>query len=40
LRGQGADANVEWHEGGHEIRENEIEAARLFLEAARMTGAK
>jgi phospholipase/carboxylesterase len=40
LRGQGADAKVEWHEGGHEIRENEIEAARLFLEAAQMTGAK
>src|SRR5690349_15326703 len=34
LRAKGADARVEWHEGGHEIRQNEIEAARLFLEAA------
>jgi phospholipase/carboxylesterase len=40
LRARGADAKVEWHEGGHEIRENEIEAARLFLEAAQLTGAK
>ena len=39
-RAKGADARVEWHEGGHEIRENEIEAARLFLEAAQLTGAK
>jgi phospholipase/carboxylesterase len=40
LRAKGADARVEWHEGGHEIRQNEIEAARLFLEAAQLTGAK
>jgi phospholipase/carboxylesterase len=40
LRGLGADAKVEWHEGGHEVRENEIDAARFFLEAAQMTGAK
>ena len=40
LRARGADATVEWHEGGHEIRENEIEAARLFLDAAQRTGAK
>jgi phospholipase/carboxylesterase len=40
LRAQGADARVEWHEGGHEIRENEIAAARLFLGATQLTGAK
>ena len=40
LRARGADATVEWHEGGHEIRENEIDAARLFLDAAQLTGAK
>jgi phospholipase/carboxylesterase len=40
LRAQGADVRVEWHEGGHEIRQNEIEATRLFLEAAQLTGAK
>jgi phospholipase/carboxylesterase len=39
LRARGADAKVEWHEGGHEIRENEIDAARLFLDAAQLTGA-
>jgi phospholipase/carboxylesterase len=40
LRAKGADARVEWHEGGHEIRQNEIEATRLFIEAAQLTGAK
>ena len=30
-RGEGADVTVEWHEGGHEVRPNEIEAARRFL---------
>jgi phospholipase/carboxylesterase len=40
LRARGADATVEWHEGGHEIRKNEIDAARLFLDAAQQTGAK
>ena len=40
LRARGADAKVEWHEGGHEIRENDIDAARLFLDAAQLTGAK
>ena len=40
LRARGADAKVEWHEGGHEIRENEIDAARLFLDAAQLTGVK
>ncbi len=40
LRARGADVTVEWHEGGHEIRQNEIDAARLFLDAAQRTGAK
>lgn len=40
LRSLGADARVVWHEGGHEIRENEIAAARRLLEAAQPTGAK
>jgi phospholipase/carboxylesterase len=31
LRAAGADVTVAWHEGGHEIRPDEIEAARRFL---------
>lgn len=31
LRAEGADVTVEWHEGGHELRPSEIEAARRFL---------
>lgn len=31
LRHKGADVIVEWHQGGHEIRPSEIEAARRFL---------
>jgi phospholipase/carboxylesterase len=31
LRAVGADVTVGWHEGGHEIRPNEIEAAQRFL---------
>lgn len=31
LRSDGASVTVEWHEGGHELRPNEIEAARRFL---------
>jgi len=31
LRAEGADVTVEWHEGGHEVRPSEIEAARRFL---------
>ncbi len=31
LRRQGAGASVAWHDGGHEIRPAELEAARLFL---------
>lgn len=39
LQARGADAALEWHEGGHELRDNEIEAARRFLAAASMAGA-
>lgn len=31
LRAERADVTVEWHEGGHEVRPSEIEAARRFL---------
>ena len=34
LRADGVDVTVEWHEGGHEVRPNEIEAARRFLAGA------
>jgi phospholipase/carboxylesterase len=33
LRGLEADVVLEWHEGGHEIRTSEIDAARRFLSA-------
>lgn len=33
LRADGADVTVEWHDGGHEVQSNEIEAARRFLSA-------
>lgn len=39
LRERGADGTVEWHEGGHEVRENEIEAVRHFLAATSQAGA-
>lgn len=32
LRDAGADVIVEWHPGAHELRPNEIEAARRFLQ--------
>ena len=32
LRDAGADVIVEWHDGGHEVRPNEIEAVRRFLQ--------
>ncbi len=35
LRDRGADVTLDWHEGGHEVRPGEIEAARRFLAAAR-----
>jgi len=31
LRANGADVTVQWHEGGHEVRPSETEAARAFL---------
>lgn len=31
LQDAGADVTVEWHDGGHELRPNEVEAARRFL---------
>ncbi|MBZ9742309.1 MULTISPECIES: alpha/beta hydrolase [unclassified Mesorhizobium] len=34
LRADGADVTVEWHEGGHEVRPNEIEAARRLFAGA------
>jgi phospholipase/carboxylesterase len=38
LRGLGADVTTQWHEGGHELRPNEIEAARVFLAAFAKAG--
>lgn len=35
LRDAGADVTVHWHDGGHELRADEVEAARAFLEAVR-----
>lgn len=37
LRARGADVTLVWHEGGHEIRPAEIEAARRFLGEAAKT---
>jgi phospholipase/carboxylesterase len=31
LTGQGADVTIDWHNGGHEIRKNEVEAVQRFL---------
>jgi phospholipase/carboxylesterase len=31
LRAEGADVTLDWHEGGHELRPSEIEAARRLL---------
>lgn len=31
LEDQGADVTLAWHDGGHEVREDEIKAARVFL---------
>lgn len=31
LQDRGADTTLEWHEGGHELRPNEIEATARFL---------
>ncbi|RVD73156.1 alpha/beta hydrolase [Mesorhizobium sp. M4A.F.Ca.ET.029.04.2.1] len=38
LRADGADVTVEWHDGGHEVRPNEIEAARRFFAALPVEG--
>ena len=40
LRAAQADVTLEWHEGGHEVRPNEIDAARLFLAAETVKGIK
>ena len=34
LRALGADVDLVWHPGGHEVRTEEIEAARVFLNLA------
>ncbi|MCP9229580.1 alpha/beta hydrolase [Mesorhizobium sp. LMG 17147] len=34
LRADGADVTVEWHDGGHEVRPGEIEAARQLFAVA------
>ena len=39
LQSKGADASVVWHDGGHELRPNEIDAARLFLQPVATAGA-
>lgn len=39
LRAAGADVTVAWHEGGHEVRPAEIDAARLALAADSLAGA-
>jgi phospholipase/carboxylesterase len=39
LRAAGADVTVDWHEGGHEVRPNEIEAARRLFTAEPVKGA-
>ncbi len=31
---QGADATLKWHEGGHELRDSEVEALKLWSEGA------
>lgn len=38
FRSQGATTELEWHEGGHELRPSEVEAARRFLSAVPVTG--
>ncbi|WP_048644896.1 alpha/beta hydrolase [Nitratireductor soli] len=35
LESAGADTQIEWHDGGHEIRPNEIAAAARFLATSR-----
>lgn len=38
LQKDGADTVLEWHDGGHEIRDSEIDAARRFLAASPAAG--
>lgn len=38
LQALDADATVAWHEGGHELRPSEVDAARKFLAAYGATG--
>ncbi|MEP9399192.1 alpha/beta hydrolase [Mesorhizobium sp. KR2-14] len=40
LRADGADVTLEWHEGGHEMRQNELVAARDFLAPYRLAQAE
>ncbi|AZO11254.1 MULTISPECIES: alpha/beta hydrolase [unclassified Mesorhizobium] len=40
LRADGADVAIEWHDGGHEVRPNEIEAARRLFALAPAEGGK
>ncbi|MEZ2333971.1 alpha/beta hydrolase [Mesorhizobium sp. RCC_202] len=40
LRADGADVTVEWHDGGHEVQPNEIEAARRLFALAPAEGGK
>jgi phospholipase/carboxylesterase len=40
LRAADAHVTVDWHEGGHEVRPNEIAAARALLTASAMEGTK
>ncbi|MDX8537890.1 MULTISPECIES: alpha/beta hydrolase [Mesorhizobium] len=39
LRADGAAVTVEWHDGGHEVRPNEIEAARQLFAGLPVEGA-
>ena len=35
LRAAGADVTLDWHEGGHEVRPSEVDAARRLLAGVR-----
>lgn len=38
LQERGADVTVEWHDGGHEVRDSEIDATRRFFAAVAAHG--
>lgn len=38
LQKAGAEASVVWHDGGHELRPNEVASARLFLQPKKKDG--